>query len=604
MAVIISPGSSSSSSSSYSSNQSYQPDPPSREERRRDRRHRKVIALMNKGHKRGPRTKLRCAGKIINSKLIEEGRGVAHDLVTYAILDKPNEKIFRKALDQKAALAVREANCIDRGEEEGEPEYRDGLRREAKLLREAMSPAADHEEIADELIEIGHGNYACAMACYYMAARRHDRADLLDKAVALIDDHGFVPEGMEEEIVAPYKDLAAKIRAKQAAEAARLEAIEAKAKSKAAKEKAKAAEKQSRADAKARKAEERAKEKAKQDAKKAEKTKKNDEPTTVTKQKPKAERSPEPKPSPTPAVQPATDSRIIPPPEPDPKHPRPPPLRRLAMALLVLAVLAGTAWWYQSTEKSRRAQALFAEGARQFAAEQLQLAANSYLLATQLDGEFLEAHIALGNALFALGRPAAARESYDKALAVDPTASFALFSRGKLSWLQGDLSGATADLKRAASLRPGDRFFHDALARVLIEDGRNAAAEAAYRVASERNPDQDWPLWGWLGMIAADPARDDILMGLMRRLGAQRPNSAALAYYTGQVHYRRKAWRKAIAKFQAAIGFSPDEVPLEAYQFIAGAYLELGRPADCLKYAKEYVARIGFPLGDGACKKP
>jgi len=266
-------------------------------------------------------------------------------------------------------------------------------------------------------------------------------------------------------------------------------------------------------------------------------------------------------------------------------------------------VLAGAWWWQQATENARKARELFAQASRQFAAGKIDQAAATYLSATVLDGGYVDAHIALGNTRLALGRTSGAKQSYNEALELDPEAALALFSRGNLLWLTGDLADAAADLRQAADLRPGNRFFHDALAKVLLEKGDLAETEAMYRRAVDLNPEREWPLWGWLGMITGDPKRDGELLSTTAALIKDRPRSVAIAYYQGVVLQRRRAWRKAIKRFQAAIRLAPDAVPLQAYEYITKAYWEIGNRAACLRYAEQFKARIGFPLRAGTCLK-
>ncbi len=558
MSYLISPGSSSTRSTRHQP--SYQPDPPSREERRRNRLHKKAMSLLNKGFRRGGSTKVRYAKKIINSDILEEGRTIAYSLLMYAILDRPNEKVFRKSFTHMAALCDHEIDRIDTGEKHTETKDRAMYERVKRLLGDATSATADYANIADDLVEHAQGTefLACAMACYYMAGLHHERPELLDKAVALIDEHGFVPEADEEKILAPYKQLAEDLRVRLTRAAKKEAARTAKAEKKAA-----------------------------------------------AKVVPPSPKPPQKTPdlSALPTLPKLTPGLLTEPPPPPKKKTEPARWRLIAAVLGLCVLISGAYLWYKATENARMARALFAQASHQFMTDQLVVAADSYRKATALDGKYVEAYIGLGNAQLALGEPAMARQYYDKALQLNPQATLALFSRGNLLWLTGDLNGAASDLYKAVELNPGSRFFHDTLARILLEKGDREGTEAMYRRAVDMNPEREWPLWGWLGMIAGDAKRDKKLLSMTAALSKERPRSPSIAYYQGIIQYRRQAWRKTIEHFETSIRLAPDAVPLEAYQFITSAYFEIGDRAACLRYAKQYEARIGFPLRAGVCSK-
>ncbi|MEV0647296.1 tetratricopeptide repeat protein [Phytomonospora sp. NPDC050363] len=99
-----------------------------------------------------------------------------------------------------------------------------------------------------------------------------------------------------------------------------------------------------------------------------------------------------------------------------------------------------------------------------------------------------ELHVLRGH-LNAETDPAAARRAYDRALEIDPDLVGALTARAELSYGEGILGAALADLDRAAELHPEDPAVLFNRAVVLLDLGLAARALADLETAAREAPD-------------------------------------------------------------------------------------------------------------------
>jgi tetratricopeptide (TPR) repeat protein len=98
-----------------------------------------------------------------------------------------------------------------------------------------------------------------------------------------------------------------------------------------------------------------------------------------------------------------------------------------------------------------------------------------------------QAYANLGGAQRALGEDGAARQSFDKALRLNPNQASAWIGKGLLAQKQGRLDEAIDDLSRGGALQPTGEHYFD-LGRSLQQAGRSQEALGAYRRALKLSP--------------------------------------------------------------------------------------------------------------------
>ncbi len=94
-----------------------------------------------------------------------------------------------------------------------------------------------------------------------------------------------------------------------------------------------------------------------------------------------------------------------------------------------------------------------------------------------------------GTAYLKCDRLAEARADFARAVELDASDPRAVFMRGQVRMVDGDLEGARADIEKAIELDPRDPYFCEALAWVHEKRNDAAAAKAAYDLAIARAPD-------------------------------------------------------------------------------------------------------------------
>jgi tetratricopeptide (TPR) repeat protein len=96
--------------------------------------------------------------------------------------------------------------------------------------------------------------------------------------------------------------------------------------------------------------------------------------------------------------------------------------------------------------------------------------------AADLEPENAESRIELGQFLVRLGRLAEAKETFDRAELLDPTAPGLFVGRASLAYQQCKPMEAIAAMERAASLAPKDSLYQGMLASYLLSAGRQEDA--------------------------------------------------------------------------------------------------------------------------------
>ena len=104
-------------------------------------------------------------------------------------------------------------------------------------------------------------------------------------------------------------------------------------------------------------------------------------------------------------------------------------------------------------------------------------ARQTYERALELQPEHPTLHFDLGNVLFQLGRQVAARAAFERATQLDPNFAMAWHNLGSIAAHRGDWSFAEEALRRALQLVPTHADSHHTLAEVLRQQGLDEEAE-------------------------------------------------------------------------------------------------------------------------------
>ena len=133
------------------------------------------------------------------------------------------------------------------------------------------------------------------------------------------------------------------------------------------------------------------------------------------------------------------------------------------------------------------------------------------------DSERADVHALLGHAYFELGRDAAARDAFGRAIARGHLTADVLARLGQIALKERRLPDAASSLRLAALLAPEDSALELAAASAAERAGLFAEAESEYR-----------------GLLTADPSRADVHVRLGNLyLRTERPDKALPALVTG-----------------------------------------------------------------------
>ncbi len=112
-------------------------------------------------------------------------------------------------------------------------------------------------------------------------------------------------------------------------------------------------------------------------------------------------------------------------------------------------------------------------------------AAESFTRAVEIDPDYAPARLHFGEALIALGEPALARGQLEAAASLDPASATPVLRLGQLALGDGDQETARALLERALELDSSDGRIHVALSQVLLALGETELA-SKYAEAGRR----------------------------------------------------------------------------------------------------------------------
>jgi len=183
--------------------------------------------------------------------------------------------------------------------------------------------------------------------------------------------------------------------------------------------------------------------------------------------------------------------------------------------------------------------------------------------------------VCLGLARQSKGDLAEAQESYERAIALDPTSATALTGRGYIVLQRGRYDAAIADFEAALRIDPRGQDAVRFLGLAHSDKGDRARAEAAFTRALEIDPRDPWPIMLRAIGEAREGDRDRALADPNRALGLVGERSSDGFLVRGAVHYLLEDMERARADLETALRLSPDNG--QAHRQMARVHLRGGR---------------------------
>lgn len=204
---------------------------------------------------------------------------------------------------------------------------------------------------------------------------------------------------------------------------------------------------------------------------------------------------------------------------------------------------------------------------------ELDKAANGYRQAIRCNPSDFNAHISLGNALRAQGKPAEAEEIYRQAIRLQPDCAEVYSNLCIVLREQAKLDEALVAVRRTIQMKPGFPDAHSNMGNVLLAQGKRVEAAAAYREAIRLRPDFA-DACGNLAVVLTDLGELEEAVDLCRRAIQLKPNHAEEYLNLGNALRSRGELAEATAAFQQALQLKPDLA--EAHVNLAMALLLQG----------------------------
>ncbi|HEX7898589.1 MAG TPA: tetratricopeptide repeat protein [Planctomycetota bacterium] len=183
------------------------------------------------------------------------------------------------------------------------------------------------------------------------------------------------------------------------------------------------------------------------------------------------------------------------------------------------------------------------------------------------------ARLQRGSQLLLEGKPDAAIEDFDKALALAPGLVYAWNDRGVARFAKGEFAAALADFDRALALDPdnGAAWGNRALARGSLKDLKGAIEDGTRAIALAPFPAPLLLNRGFHRLASGDldGALADLEDGLAREPLASRGYALR-----GEVRSRKKLWAEAAADFEKALALDPANAEARAGRGIARLNLD------------------------------
>lgn len=214
---------------------------------------------------------------------------------------------------------------------------------------------------------------------------------------------------------------------------------------------------------------------------------------------------------------------------------------------------------------------------------ELDRALEEFEQALELDPNYSDALLNIGEVLRLKGRVAEAEHFVERALQVDPNSIGALAQLGEIKRDMGDLDEAIRLFREALSIDDSYPFVFLGLGDVLQRAGRYAEAEEAFRRVLQLNPDSFKAYYN-LGVTFGVQGRvDEAIENYEKALeiAPQHPEAAMALNNLGAIHLERGEPERAAERFERATQTSPFN--LESRYNLATIYLGDGRVEEAIE---------------------
>src|SRR5713101_7373745 len=202
--------------------------------------------------------------------------------------------------------------------------------------------------------------------------------------------------------------------------------------------------------------------------------------------------------------------------------------------------------------------------------------------------------IARGYALFALGKPDDARESFSQAAFLNPDAAEPLIGEAKVLTAKAEFAAAGALLERAAKIDANSPAVPVAQAQLLLAKGDRAGAIAVLDKALKGSPDFVAGRLQPAGLLLEQGADAQAVSDIDAVLAAH-PNSAQAIYLRAVLFAKAKQYKEADAILQKITG-DLNTVPRALYLLAVVKY-DLQQFDQALAAVTRYAARNPHDLG-------
>jgi Flp pilus assembly protein TadD len=211
-------------------------------------------------------------------------------------------------------------------------------------------------------------------------------------------------------------------------------------------------------------------------------------------------------------------------------------------------------------------------------------AADAYLKAVQSGARTVKLHNNLGNAYFRNERYNAARESYFKALDLDPEYLFSLNNIALAIYFADEAEEAARLIEEAIGSFPNISFLHSTQGYLRYREGDREGARRAFERALEISPDSPAALNNLGSFYLEDDSAEDPLPYLMRAIEKDGTNKLfhdSLGWY----YYKNGMFAEATIEIGKALLYDPRNVEVRVHY--ASVLEWIGKDQEALKQWQE-----------------
>ena len=198
--------------------------------------------------------------------------------------------------------------------------------------------------------------------------------------------------------------------------------------------------------------------------------------------------------------------------------------------------------------------------------------------------DFVEGHLHMARFATEQNDLERARESFSRAIELDPENERAHFGLANTLRSRGELDEAISYFRRALELEPEFAEAKASLARLLIEQGRSDEAVDYLREALDADPGNAGTLTQ-LGLTLQSQGKLDEAVDRYRQALRLEPGSAEAHFHLGNTLASQEKFDEAIEHFRQALRARPDMA--EVHDRLGSALREEGKTEDALRSYRE-----------------